>query len=188
VQGAVESAESRRISPPPVGREPDRVTVLFTDVVGSTELFDRLGDDGAHLLLRRHLALLRGAVRDHGGREVKSLGDGLMVAFTSAQHAVACALTMQRAVVACGDPLELRVGIASGEALREDGDYFGRSVIVARRLCDVGRAGDVLVSAPVGDLTATRDEHQVERQTLTLKGLSQPVAASAMRVRPPLCP
>src|SRR5436305_5375351 len=79
----------------------EQVTILFTDVVGSTELLDRLGDDAAHEVRRRHFALLREAVRDNGGREVKSLGDGLMVAFADARAARTCGDAMQRAVSEC---------------------------------------------------------------------------------------
>jgi class 3 adenylate cyclase len=160
-----------------LGHRAEHVTILFTDVVGSTELLDRLGDATAHDLRRRHFALLRAAVCDHRGREVKSLGDGLMVAFGSPSAAVECAQAMQLAVAACDDGLELRVGIASGEAVREDGDYFGRPVIVAKRLCDAARAGEVLVSGPA-------EERFEPVGPLALKGLSEPVSASAMRPRP----
>jgi class 3 adenylate cyclase len=158
-----------------LGHRSEQVTIVFTDVVGSTELLDRLGDDAAHELRRRHFALLREAVRDHGGREVKSLGDGLMLAFTDPRDARVCADAMQRAVRACEDRLELRVGIASGEAVREGWDWFGRPVVVAKRLCDAAAAGQVLVAGmpdpelePVGPLL--------------LKGLREPVATGALAV------
>ncbi|HEY5286709.1 MAG TPA: adenylate/guanylate cyclase domain-containing protein [Solirubrobacteraceae bacterium] len=121
-------------------REPGTVTVLFTDLVESTALFDELGDKAAHELHRRHFALLRKAVGDHQGSEVKSLGDGLMVVFASAASAVACAVAMQRAVQCCGEPVGLRIGIEVGEPVREGADFFGRPVIVAKRLCDAARA------------------------------------------------
>jgi class 3 adenylate cyclase len=156
----------------------ERVAILFTDVVGSTELLDRLGDDAAHQVRRRHFALLREAVGNHGGREVKSLGDGLMVVFGGVDAAVACGVAMQRAMSASDDPLELRVGIASGEVVCEDGDYFGRPVIVARRLCDAASGGQTLVSEP----PPGADAHAVG--PLTLKGLSEPVTASAVRTAP----
>ena len=101
------------------------MAVLFTDVVSSTELFDRHGAAHAHEMLQRHFALLRSAAADNGGRVVKSLGDGLMLVFDAAGPAVECALAMQRAVAGCSDPLKLRVGIASGEAVCDEGDYFG---------------------------------------------------------------
>src|SRR4051812_30886985 len=76
------------------------VSLLFTDVVGSTRLLDRLGDDASEALRRSHFSLLREAVRATGGQEVKSLGDGLMVAFASPVEALRCAVEMQRAVAA----------------------------------------------------------------------------------------
>jgi class 3 adenylate cyclase len=163
----------------------EQVTIMFTDMVGSTAMLDRLGDDAAHELRRRHFALLRRATRDHGGREVKRLGDGLMLAFGSARAAVECAIAMQRAVAEDEDPLQLRIGIATGETLREDDDYFGRPVVDARRLCDAARGGDVLVSEPMRELVAVRGAHGFESLgPLALKGLSEPVAASAVRARP----
>src|SRR5688572_7746196 len=74
------------------------VAFLFTDLVGSTEVLDQLGDQAAEELRRTHFALLRHAVTATGGTEVKSLGDGLMVAFASPAQAVACAVEMQRAI------------------------------------------------------------------------------------------
>jgi len=169
-----------------VGVELEQVAILFTDVVGSTELLDQLGDVAAHHLRRRHFALLRQVVAQFRGREVKSLGDGLMVAFADAATAVACALAMQRAVAAGEHPLELRIGIAWGEAVGEEGDYFGRPVIVARRLCDAAAGGEVVVSAvgpelPVVDGLA----HEVQSLgRLSLKGLREPVSAMMLRLRP----
>jgi class 3 adenylate cyclase len=182
VLGEVDQA-ARPGGGPERSHEFEQVTILFTDVVGSTDLLDRLGDDAAHRLRRRHFALLRRAIRDHDGREVKSLGDGLMVVFGTAQDAVACALAMQRAVASGEDPLELRIGIASGKTLREDDDYFGRPVIVAQRLCDAAGGGDVLIPEPTRELVAGSVAQQLEpRGPLVLKGLSEPVSASAVRV------
>ena len=110
------------------------LTVLFTDVVGSTELLTRLGDDRADALRRSHFATLRAAIAEHRGREVKSLGDGLMVAFASARDAVACAAAMQRAVSEEPDALGLRIGIDAGEPIYEDDDLFGTPVVIATPL------------------------------------------------------
>ncbi len=175
----------RRLHLAPVAVELEHVAILFTDVVGATELLDRLGDVAAHDLRRRHFALLRRVICDHGGREVKSLGDGLMVAFTAAADAVACALAMPRAVAAGEHPLELRIGIAAGEAVPEEGDYFGRPVVVARRLCDAAAGGEVLVSAPIPELATDRVGHEVRPLgRLALKGLREPVSAAMLRPRP----
>ena len=162
--------------------EPRIDTFLFTDVVGSTALLDRLGDRVAHAFRRRHFALLRTAIGEHAGTEVKSLGDGLMVAFTDARAAVACAVAMQRAVAACGDPMTLRIGIDMGEAVREEDDFFGRPVIVARRLCDVAQGGQVVVSETVRRLAGAPSAHVLEPLgALALKGLNDPVSATALR-------
>src|SRR3954447_13241160 len=91
--------------------QPEFVTILFTDLVGSASLFDRVGDERADALRRGHFEALRAAVAAHGGREVKSTGDGLMVVFGSAVAAVRCAIDMQRATAAGGDGLALRVGL-----------------------------------------------------------------------------
>ena len=144
----------------------ENVAVLFTDIVSSTEMLDRLGDHAAHQLRRRHFGLLRGAIEAHGGNEVKNLGDGLMVVFASVRPAIACGLAMQRAVGRSDDPVELRVGIASGEAVHEDHDYFGRPVVVAKRLCDAAGAGELLVSEPPPGVIAGADARALEPLSL----------------------
>jgi class 3 adenylate cyclase len=166
----------------PVSHALEHVAVLFTDVVSSTEMLDRLGDHAAHQLRRRHFSLLREGVGAHGGSEVKNLGDGLMVVFSSVRTAIACGLAMQRAVRASDDPVELRVGIASGEAVHEDHDYFGRPVVVAKRLCDAADPGDLLVSEPPPGVIAGSAARELG--PLALKGLSEPVAATAIRPAP----
>src|SRR4051812_18673743 len=98
------------------------VTVLFTDLVGSTAMFDRRGDDAADALRREHFAALRTAIAATGGREVKSVGDGLMVVFSSAVAAVRCAIAMQRATAAAVRGPQLRVGLDAGEPVADRGD------------------------------------------------------------------
>ena len=124
------------------------VTVLFTDLVGSTELSSRLGTEATDALRQTHFGLLRGAIQSAGGTEVKNLGDGLMVAFTSLSRALACDVAMQQAVERHnhrdeGAPLSVRIGISAGEATEEDGDYFGDPVIEAARLCAQAEGGQI---------------------------------------------
>src|SRR5687768_1701430 len=96
--------------------EATTVTLLFTDLVGSTELHDRLGDDAVDILRREHFRLLRDAVLAADGREVKRTGDGMMAVFASATDAVACAVAIQQAVTAADDTaLSVRVGLNAGE-------------------------------------------------------------------------
>src|SRR4051812_24903337 len=122
------------------------VTILFTDLVGSTELLSRAGDEEAQRIFRAHHDLLAETAAVHGGDEVKWLGDGLMVAFPSAADALTCAIAMQQAACrpVAGEHLAIRVGLTAGEALRDSADYFGTTVVVARRLCDRAEASQIL--------------------------------------------
>ncbi|MGQ0466316.1 MAG: BTAD domain-containing putative transcriptional regulator [Sporichthyaceae bacterium] len=161
-------------APPPSGV----VTFVFTDVVGSTELLDRLGDDAADALRRRHFAALRQIVRSHDGTEVKNLGDGLMVAFASPASAVRAAVEIQRIT----EGPAVRVGVHAGEPTAEEDDFFGTPVVIAQRLCARAEGGQVLASALVQALVGTRAGCTFEPLGgLMLKGLAAPVEAAAVR-------
>jgi class 3 adenylate cyclase len=150
------------------------VALLFTDLVGSTELLARLGDDAADELRRRHFAGLRQAVTASDGQEIKSLGDGLMVSFTSPVAALSCAVAMQGSVEGSG--LELRVGVHAGEPIREESDLFGAAVVVAKRLCDTAHGGQILTSQLVVDLVGGRGAFRFRPLgPVALKGLPEPV-------------
>jgi class 3 adenylate cyclase/tetratricopeptide (TPR) repeat protein len=159
---------------------------LFCDLVESTVLHSRLGDDGADPVRRGFLAALREAVRAHDGDEVKSLGDGIMAAFGSAADAVSAAVAMEHGIeqLRREDPaldLRLRVGISAGEATLEDGDWFGTAVIEASRLCGHAESGQILVSELAHTMAAARQRHVfVPLGTLDLKGLPAPMAAFAV--------
>ena len=159
----------------------ETVTILFTDLVSSTELLQRAGDEQAQRIFKAHHRLLREALETHGGHEVKWLGDGLMVAFPSAADAVRSAIAMQQAShrPAAGERLEIRVGLNVGEAIRDESDYFGTAVVVARRLCDEAGAGQIFASDLVARLLAGRHEFTFhDLGAMTLKGIAAPVAAS----------
>jgi class 3 adenylate cyclase/DNA-binding SARP family transcriptional activator/tetratricopeptide (TPR) repeat protein len=162
------------------------VTLLFTDLVGSTALLGRLGDDAADEVRRAHFALLRGAVARAGGEEVKSLGDGLMVAFASPVQALGCAVAIQQAVaehnaLQADRQLAVRVGLHAGEPAAEDGDFHGTPVVVARRLCDAAEGGQVLASELVAQLVGSRGGFRFRPLGgLALKGLVEPVPAVAV--------
>ncbi len=110
----------------------ENVAVLFTDMVGSTALASSLAPDAADELRRGHFSILRQAVAEAGGTEVKNLGDGLMVVFGAASAALSCAVAMQQGVERDNrgreQPVGLRVGLSGGEVSREDDDYFGDPV------------------------------------------------------------
>lgn len=159
------------------------LTILFTDAVASTEALDRLGDERFRAVQEEHLDLLRGPVRDNEGREVKSLGDGLMVAFTGAADALACGVAMQQAVeAACRggeEGLPLRVGVSSGDVdVSEDDDLHGTAVVEAARLCAAAAGGQILVTETVRALAGSRGGHAFSSLgPVELKGLSEPVLA-----------
>src|SRR5205823_9532220 len=129
------------------------VSLVFTDLVGSTAHATRLGPEGAEALRREHFAILRDAIGQCGGEEVKNLGDGLMASFDRVAAAVACAIGMQQRIDyrnrRAAPPLEVKVGVAVGDAVAEAGDWFGAPVVEAARLCEAAQGGQILVSEAV---------------------------------------
>ncbi len=144
------------------------VTIVFTDVVGSTRLVSRLGDHGAHELFDRHRRSVRAIAERHHGHEVSLQGDGFMLAFSGARAAVECAIAIQRAAA----DLPLRVGINTGEVIAERDGYFGGAVFLAARIAEQAGPGQILVSATTRALVpelACTDAGSAE-----LKGLPGP--------------
>ena len=158
----------------------ENVAILFTDIVGSTELFQRGSPEVADEVRRGHFSILRQAIAEAGGSEVKNLGDGLMVVFGSASAALGCAVGMQQGVERDNRGREyqvgLRVGLSGGEVTKEGDDYFGDPVIEAARLCATCESGQVL-AADIVRLTAGRRSHHPVNGVgpLLLKGLPDPV-------------
>ena len=158
----------------------ETVTALFTDLVGSTELANQLGHDSYEALRHSHFHALRAAIARHNGIEIKTTGDGLMVCFASAADAVACAVSMQRAILhAPRDQkrLKIRIGASSGEASREDGDLYGPPVVEAARLCAAASAGQILVAEVLRTLVRGRGHKFTSVGELTLKGLDGALSA-----------
>jgi len=127
-----------------------RLTILFSDIEDSTLITERLGDRRWLEVLRAHNALFRRLVPAHGGFEVKNQGDGFMLVFGDSGRALECAAAIQREL-AGGEPVEgerirVRIGMHAGEAIREEGDFFGRSVVVAARIAARAQGGEILVS------------------------------------------
>ncbi len=129
-------------------------TILFTDLEAHTEMMSRLGDHKGRAVLRAHEATTREALHAHGGAEIKSLGDGFMASFGSAQRALECAITLQRTLRQTQPELSVRVGINAGEPIEEEGDLFGASVIAAARISAIARGGQILVANVVRELVA----------------------------------
>ena len=162
----------------------DIVTLLFTDLVGSTEMLGRIGDDAAEEARLAHFGLLRDAIAAGGGHEVKNLGDGLMVVFGSALDALGCAVSIQLAArdhnrLGVGPPFHIRIGLHAGEPVREGSDFFGTPVVVASRLCAAARGGQILASLVLVGLIGTRGRFAIHPVgSLELKGLADPVPAA----------
>jgi class 3 adenylate cyclase len=165
---------------PDLGRvtAPDgTVTIMFSDIEGSTALTDRLGDRRWMELLAAHNRIVREALRRHDGYEVKSQGDGFMLAFASGSKAIHCACEIQQRLAEhraanVDEPLHVRIGLHVGEVVRAEDDFFGRNVILAARIAAKADGDQVLVSALLRELVASSgdftfgDEHELE-----LKGL-----------------
>jgi class 3 adenylate cyclase/energy-coupling factor transporter ATP-binding protein EcfA2 len=161
-------------------------TVVFTDLVGSTELASRLGPVEAESLRQDHFSSLREAIVGAGGTEVKNLGDGLMAVFPSLGAGVDAAVAMQQAVDrhnrdhTVGTDIAIRVGMSTGDAVEEDGDYFGEPVVEAARLCARAGPGQILATDLVRVL-CRRGPHEFEAMgDLELKGLPEPVTTWAV--------
>jgi class 3 adenylate cyclase len=163
--------------------------VLFTDLVGSTELLSRLGEAAFDGLRRAHFAALREAIARSGGAEVKTTGDGLLATFPSAADAVGCAVGMQQAVDVhgrtAGAPLAILVGLALGDVSFEDGDVFGTPVVEAARLVAVAQGGQILATSVVRAVAGGRCTAPfTDLGALELKGLPTPVAACEVAWEP----
>jgi class 3 adenylate cyclase len=163
------------------------VTILFTDVEGSTALTDRLGDAKARELLREHERTVREALKTHGGSEVKTMGDGFMTSFSSATKALECAITMQRAFAAhnesAEEPIKVRVGLNAGEPIAEDEDLFGTAVNLAARVCAHAEAGQILAPIVVRELAAGKQFMFADLGETELRGFEDPVRLYELRWR-----
>jgi class 3 adenylate cyclase/ketosteroid isomerase-like protein len=154
------------------------VTLLFTDIEGSTPLAERLGDLRWFALLREHNAIVRGQIAHFGGFEVKTIGDAFMVAFGSARRGVLCALGIQEAVSRHGaehpdQAVRVRVGLHAGEPIREGNDFHGKSVVLASRVAEAASGAEILVSALIRELTESAGDIRFgAAREVALKGLA----------------
>jgi class 3 adenylate cyclase len=156
------------------------VTILFSDLVGYTELTESVGDLRAHERLQIHNEILRRQLVAHEGYEVKSQGDGFMVAFAGASRALRCAIALQRAFADyCrarpDEPIQVHIGLNTGEVLKDGDDFLGRTVILASRIAGEARSGEILASSVVKALADGSGEFMFDvPRDVTLKGVSLP--------------
>lgn len=165
-------------------------TILFTDIVGSTQLTQRLGDAAAMDVVRAHDRIVRRAIEQSGGSEVKHTGDGLMASFRSVSGALEAAIDIQRTLLdhnlTAPTPFDVRIGIAAGEPVVEKDDLFGAAVQLASRLCDRAKSGSIVVSGAVRDLAIGKRFVFQRRGRLTLKGFDEPVSLFEVAWREPV--
>jgi adenylate cyclase len=157
---------------PASGMAPDgSVTIMFTDLEGSTTLMESLGERRWLELLERHNSLVTTQVKAFGGTVVKGEGDGFMLAFPACGSATACAVAIQRAVRAGLDGVlvPIRIGMHVGDAKVDAGDFFGRTVVLAARITNAARGGEILASDSVQEGLAGAFTLDGAR-TLKLKG------------------
>ncbi len=154
-------------------------TVMFTDIEASTQLVARLGDTAARDILRRHESVCRRAVAEHGGVEIKTMGDGFMVSFASASAALDAAIDIQRRLTDefadAQEEVKIRIGIHAGEPIAEDDDLHGTAVIMASRIMATAGGDEIMVSSLMRELVAGRDYRFIGRGQRSLKGFDQPV-------------
>jgi class 3 adenylate cyclase len=166
-------------------RDPGIRTILFTDIVESTTLTQTLGDEAALALFDVHNTVVRNALTNQGGREVKHTGDGIMASFVSAAAAVKCAAQIQRDLAKHADnqrdrPLKVRIGAAAGEPVEQHHDLFGCTVQLAARLCSHASPEQILVSNAIAELCLGKGFSFQDVGEVALKGFDRPVRAHAV--------
>lgn len=170
---------------PDIARHSDREldtglrAIMFTDLVGSTEISSRQGDARAMEVLDHHDQIVRGSLQTHGGREVKHTGDGIFASFSHVSTAVESAVQIQRQF---GEPLQpeasgprVRIGISVGEPVSQHEDLFGAVVNLAARICGHAGAGQIFVSSAVRELSVGKPIVFEDRGPIALKGFDDPV-------------
>jgi class 3 adenylate cyclase len=176
-----ELAEAIRREQPDLSRSlavDGTVTIVFTDIVDSTLVLARVGDLAWVEIIRRHNAVLEDVTAAHGGTVVETQGDGSMLAFSSARRAVTCSRAIQHAIdrtfTDLSPPIRIRIGIHTGDAIRESEHFFGSTVHYAARVASQALGGEVLVSNMVRELVGdgNSDVSFLEGREVELKGLA----------------
>ncbi len=155
-------------------------TIMFTDLEGSTQRGESIGDDAMITLLRRHNAIIRECLHVHAGREVKHTGDGMMASFASVARAVECAVSIQQAFDEhnANDPGEamlVRIGLSAGEPIEDNNDLFGSTVNLASRMCEAADPGQILTTNVVRELCLGKRFRFDARGDRRLKGFAEAV-------------
>jgi class 3 adenylate cyclase len=175
-EGRADAKEDLRPGDMPEGT----VTIMFSDIEGFSTITERLGDRRAMDVLREHNDIIRRRIAGVGGHEVKAQGDGFMIAFSGASRALQCAVGIQSDFTARNlsrpeVPVQVRLGLHSGEAVRDGNDFLGGAVIIAARITQQAVGGEILVSSVLKELCDLSGEfHFADERDVHLKGLSEP--------------
>jgi class 3 adenylate cyclase len=169
--------------------EPDDTafrTILFTDMKASTASTQRLGDARHVEMLRVHNDMIRGALFEHRGTEIKHTGDGIMASFSSASRAVECAVNVQQAFATHNtqepdEPIRIKIGASAGEPVAQDKDLFGATVQLAARLRDKAKPDQILVAGVIRDLCLGKDFEFADLGEAKLKGFKEPQRVCEVR-------
>jgi class 3 adenylate cyclase len=178
-EGSAPHAQAAAVHTGPPSRARGLQTVLFTDIVGHAEMMSRLGDAKGREVLREHERITRDLLKQHGGAEVKTMGDGFMASFGSVTSAVECAIALQRAFAihteSMPEPIHVRVGLNAGEPIEEEGDLFGATVILASRIAAKAGPGEVLIPDTVRGLLSGKGFTFGDRGEFVPKGFDEGV-------------
>ena len=164
-------------------------TILFTDMEGSTEMTQRLGDEGAMVLLRTHNSIIRDALATSSGSEVKHTGDGIMASFATPSRAVECSIAVQQGFHTHNEAadsesrIRVRIGITAGEPVAEDEDLFGAAVQLAARICNCAEPNEILVANVMRELCIGKGFSFSDRGAQELRGFKEPVQVWEVRWR-----
>jgi class 3 adenylate cyclase len=160
--------------------------IMFTDLKDSTLMTTMFGDTKALHLLHIHNALIRNALREYRGKEVKHTGDGIMASFVNVEDAVRCAIGVQKAFADHNQrepekSLHIRIGLSAGEPVQEDGDLFGSAVQLAARICAYTEPDHILVAQIVRDECQSYRDVFVELGEITPKGFDVPISVHEVK-------
>jgi class 3 adenylate cyclase len=190
IDAVVNSLGNRRLDLSLHAAADGRVTLMFSDIVGFTPMTERLGDVRARELVRQHNAIVRKEIAIHGGNEVEMQGDAFLLSFQSPRHALKCAMAIQLALsqrevnreVDRDEAIRVRIGLHTGEVLRDAERFFGLTVILAARIAARADGEEILVSEALKERVAEFDDFHFDGgRQLQLKGIRDPQSVYGVR-------
>ena len=160
IEAVIASVERRRPDFGAAAAPDGAVTIAFSDMEGFSAMTERLGDRKAHAVIKTHNAIVRSALKAHGGQEVELQGDGFLLAFPAPAEALRCAADIQRACAKHSarrgaEPIRVRIGLHSGTPIKEGDRFFGITVILAARIAAQASGGEILVSSDLHELVGS---------------------------------